>query len=37
MTAARERAITGAADKMRAKYGDDAITRARLIEPSGDE
>ncbi len=28
----RERAVTGAADKMRAKYGGDAVTRARLIE-----
>lgn len=28
----RERAITAAADKMRRKYGDDAVTRARLLE-----
>jgi len=30
---ARERAITGAADKMRAKYGDGVIKRARLLPP----
>jgi DNA polymerase-4 len=31
-TAARERTITAAADTMRRKYGEDAITRARLLE-----
>ena len=30
---ARERAITSAADKMRAKYGDGVIRRARLLSP----
>jgi DNA polymerase-4 len=29
---ARERTITAAADTMRRKYGEDAITRARLLE-----
>ncbi len=28
----RERALTGAADRLRAKYGEEAVTRARLIE-----
>ena len=31
--AERERAATRAADAMRAKYGDNAVTRARLVEP----
>ena len=29
---ARERTITATADTMRRKYGEDAITRARLLE-----
>jgi DNA polymerase-4 len=33
----RERAVTGAADALRAKYGREAITRARLIEEIIDE
>jgi DNA polymerase-4 len=28
----RERALTGAADRLRAKYGEGAITRARLVD-----
>jgi DNA polymerase-4 len=28
----RERAVTGAADRLRAKYGEGAITRARLVD-----
>jgi DNA polymerase-4 len=30
---ARDRALTEAADRIRRKYGDDAVTRARLVEP----
>ena len=29
----RDRALTAAADQIRRKYGDDAVTRARLVEP----
>jgi DNA polymerase-4 len=35
--AERDRAVTRAADRMREKYGDDVVTRARLISPSDDE
>ena len=34
--AERDRAVTRAADRMREKYGDDVVTRARLISPSDD-
>lgn len=32
-SSARDRALTEAADRIRRKYGDDAVTRARLVEP----
>jgi hypothetical protein len=33
----RDRAVTSAADKMREKYGDDVITRARLLGSTEEE
>jgi len=30
----RDRALTAAADRIRRKYGDDAVTRARLVDPA---
>jgi DNA polymerase-4 len=33
----RDRAVTSAADKMREKYGDDVITRARLLDSIEEE
>ena len=33
----RERAVTGAADKLRAKYGQDSVTRARLLDSNEEE